>query len=1251
MIDQSPEVQSDGNKPVMQNIYSYLESSLLGKQQKVPNDGYTTDLTIDPQEDQLSIYGFGLTGCGKMTANYGMINKAANSGLDKGRVYDAFVHNLIYKYASLRDDAQNAKSSVCDFLSTKLAPAMGVGGHTPQASIMANSAISGTTFSYYVYPSILDSKFISKNVATNQYIILVVTNYQSGLDDLGTSEDKNKLIEMLGESHKWPRPYYNYITNKLSLLSRPFYQIPVVHIDFGAKMLIDGFQLGLKSLQGVSAYITSNLILNETGTGETTYDLDAVNIIFNKGKSLVVDSIVMQISDSTGMLYSADVLREASYDEEGTHSYTIPPMTLELNKVFNVDDNLKFKYVFFTSSKDDGGNTILPLVFTTERNYTITEETLKSPEEEQRKMTTAIVIAIAALIAIALLLFIWHKQRGKNRTADLKFTIWPVSHNHFMEVKDKKAISLDCWYWKEGKNDVNISVSGEMMLRAKKFASTYPCRIEACVQDIDTNDDFSFRPDPNQKDAHGANRIANKWYEVPMQSDGSFSFSVNAYVEQDRTPNFNKENILKMRVSVRCIMRCDGKDYTVGTEEATYSFIVKPELDNSNVWIAFDPGTTGSCVAFGVTGNTTDRDDISMAENEYEDVDLTKKKSPIFPSMIRLDHKSDKLFNGNIDAANLQEGNDFLFGNDASILWDREGVNCFQSIKKLLGYTDPYKIVSSYGDIKEISGQDLAHLLVRGLCNHVEQYIKTDKSVQNSVRDMFVHDGKFCPQRAIVAVPNNYTMLKVQDMVDTVKRTNKFKEVHYIYEAEAVMMMYLRGNWKNLENLQTKKFVVFDMGGATINATVFEICVTMGEKNGNKYIRRIDVDTVSKIGYGVGGDDIDFAIIQILYSLPSVKMCLEEEDCVKHQHNNKKKLIELARQIKLELIDKANADVHEGSHVTNSTDLYGYLYHEFGEIGVNIDTEPSSDDLRYLNEFISINDLKANPILRKYVYDNVKDAVDNLLSSVKVSNADIELIMSGRSVLFPGISDIVKGAVEDKGHNCSRWSGLDDGYGHFSAEKVKTAVATGASWYAMYSEYIKMHNNITTSTFGFIDKINGEAKFVPVVKRGMEYDEDGVARHAELTRSDLADVKFVQMLCAESEYDKVLENDIRHKYNKLDEVRPSSIPTQAEKVQVAVDDCGNFSYDIFVKDQNETVTPENNPYSRLAGKEVKTEIVEENSDSYIFATLNPIEEDKNVISRFLQRISGADSHWHKRANKHDDYHKKYDTKQQGAARF
>jgi Molecular chaperone len=109
-------------------------------------------------------------------------------------------------------------------------------------------------------------------------------------------------------------------------------------------------------------------------------------------------------------------------------------------------------------------------------------------------------------------------------------------------------------------------------------------------------------------------------------------------------------------------------------------------------------------------------------------------------------------------------------------------------------------------------------------------------------------------------------------MVNSVRMLNSFDEVRYIYEAEGILFNYFRKNYKS-QKPGTETIMVYDMGGATINLSIFRVDYT--EENGTIYY---NVHTLGRIGYAVGGDNIDVAIMEHIFTLPQLTTSLTEKE-------------------------------------------------------------------------------------------------------------------------------------------------------------------------------------------------------------------------------------------------------------------------------------------------------------------------------------------------------------------------------------
>lgn len=1201
VVDQTPDVQCN----------SAIESLL--EKLKYEFNNSSGELYFDSLTDEMSLYVFGLSGSGMgdsldNSSSYGKLWSASRSqSRTSEQVYNLFVSSFIQPRANFSTSGLSAN----EFFDQNVKSLFF--GRDSLARECNNDCV---TLSKYVYPTILEHISNSKTKPSVDDVLIVITNYQSGAFDLGTSQDVGLLKELLGGKGK---SHFEYFDKRLKNLEKPFFKVPSIREEFkvnnskNSQPVIDANMLELQSLRNMGRPdMTSNLSVKQLSFNSSKYALNDIDISFNhKKENLNINRVALIVSYDGEVVYEEWITDPYNYYDESEKKFIIPAHEVDLDNAFNEGDKLKFDYAFYSTVKLDE-NTKMEKVFEESRDFEFADEHIISFAENKTTIYTSIaVVVLLLIIAIVIARSIW-KHRGRKAKIVTDIIVNPVSNERFLRIKDNRVTNLDCWYWDNRSFERNIAIYIDLSVFQPSFSKQYQYQVEARVQDIDANYDFTFKPSPvHQNRSTGAAYKINDWVPVDVVN-GRAVFNVIAYFDaqnaQGSTPNFDQDNALKMRVSVRVkrIMPNNEEHNMIlqnGTNEVfeDYSFIVRPNLENSNLWVAFDPGTTGSCVAYGVAGSPTDTNDLFIAENTAESLRGTNIYSHIFPSLIRINRDSKRLANDR-PVEELVDGIDFHFGNRASILWGN--FNCFQSIKKLLGYSNGQKIIIRDGAkdcIKEISGKDLAHLIVKGLCNDFDDYLFNNPNVDKVARAQFVDENdnerRLAVERAIVAVPNSYTLDKIQEMVDSVDRTNRFKEVHYIYESEAVFMTYLRENWQRIGALQHDRiFIVYDMGGATINITAFKLKVDLDNQNN---VVRVYVTTISKIGYTIGGDDIDYALIQTIYGLPTVQRALREkltlsgtetfEDAVlKHQQTYKEKLLTFVRNVKLEIIDrKLGRDV---KNIQDPETFYGHITNLFNECDIKLE-EYSLE----VGTYLSVEESNTENVMYKYVLSQVGDAINELLMTLPANESkNLELIFSGRSVLYPRVKHTVRTVINNHKYVVNEWDGLKVN-GIEDSELVKTAVAKGACWFGMYNSQIRLDHSILTTTLGYIDNRNARETFVPLLTSGTHFE--GGKLVSEAVRpifAHLRDVRFVQMMGADHDY--IWHNNLSHKFSLIDRVRQNQLTAAINTISMHANDCGEVGYDIRLMTR-QSIQENLNDAMRL-------DITDDNSSAYIFATTN-----------------------------------------------
>lgn len=1264
VVDQTIKVNDD-----MMSLYKGLSAWLKGEDPSryidVAGSIVPQSVPFNPKEDAISLFAFGLIGDGlNMNGEYGRIHKLCEQEAPDSVVFNLIQQDLIHRRSRYTggykkegvggkvlaseghitlslDDAM----SLDDYLSSEMLHLFN--GTDPLHKLIND--YSGVTMSHFVYPLI--TNFVPKDETSNEYYLLIVSDFKSGLYSNNDEDDWERFEEITAGKRPGNKKYRPYFERQLNVLRAPFIQADYLHFQRGG-IGIRGTRLVHKGIVSKSQlYLGTNLSLSQAGGSK--FNLSKAIITFDKDKFTTIDSIGVALYEGEDLLCYRTIVRGDDdamklLVRNSDREFEIPSQgSLDMGK--SSLGNVTVNYIFFTMSHDTDGKPVLPVSLTASQN--IDEDNIATINQQFRK-NMALTIVLLIIIIGTVLSYIIRLQRGRKRHATLSYHIDRISKMRYMDIEDSKDAGLhvldyDCWYIDEGDTETNIHCRGDVKLAPKFFAKKYPLRVSYMIKDLDQNYDFTFRP--SGQDHTGMNRKEGVYYELSPDTNGHFEFDAVAYIDRDEEGNLKqpdydgKDNILIMGLYIKVELVNSAGDVIElldekNNEQNPYTFIVKRNIRNRDLWMAFDPGTSGSCVAYGLGGTPDDMSNIHLAKNYERNRGW---ESPIIPSYIIVNDNNDtikKVEKANNDKTPLHfipadpddqsKPYDFSFGNDA--YQQVYHPNRFKSIKKLLGYNKTTQtIYGNQNNVKtEISGRDLAYLVVSGLIATFERFLRNNNEDDTKkVRPMFMQGNKFTPSRAIVAVPNNYTLTKVRDMVDSIRRTNKFKEVHYLYEAEGVVMSYLRQNWHDLGKKQKYTLVVFDMGGATINATAFKIKVnTDVTRSGNKYIRNVEVETVSKVGYGIGGDDIDFAIMQALYDIPQVKNAIRKGSINAEQNkiNNKPFVLKFVEELKLAFIDYINSknkkDALDSSNWFYSNEnLWMAVSNAFKEwlstkgrtvILEHKDTDGSSA-IPY--DFVDTVEALINKNVKKYVLSKVKDAVFELMNKT-IANSQIELIFSGRSTLFPGIQETVLGEINSDKYGCKcadRWHGFDkESENVLDADKVKTAVVEGACWYAMWSGQIVMKHDIVTSTFGYIDMVNNAAKFIPVIKKNEAFESNG-RKKATVPVQDptLKNVRFIQMLG--TNYDDILIKDIKYKKNEIVQVTGNEIDGVVEGVTIAVDDKNNFSYQVDIAG-----------HKPLKGfyEAADTDIKDENSEAYIFAAIRT----KPKVEEHLQ--SSAKTH-------------------------
>jgi hypothetical protein len=443
-------------------------------------------------------------------------------------------------------------------------------------------------------------------------------------------------------------------------------------------------------------------------------------------------------------------------------------------------------------------------------------------------MQYIIIVVIILFTALVLYLF-----TGKPKEVKLKEKGFVDSYQ-YIDFQNGGRITLPYAVWEE---DLIINIIGNV-----KFAKTtsignkynsLPLKVEIFPDKNNPTDiELCFRK------KEGTDEIGTEDYPMELYLEGSEKpFELIIFVKL-RNPHFTVSKPTQIGFVLEASYSIPNKSLS---KRLPYNFFVGKEL--GDVWIGLDPGTTGSCIVAA-----TEIDNITIQRDADGEV--------ITPSVISFNSAKAP------SHTDIENHNYYQFGNPSVAELALNTVTAFQSFKKLLGFTDKTIINFSNKQTIEIDGQILSSLLIRGLIKELKSYIESNS---DDYKLLLNENGVFVPTRAVIAIPNNFTIPKIMDIVNALGTLKQFDEIRYISESEAVLCYYIYHHLKfnkDESGLKDETVLIFDMGGATINATIAD---TYFNEEDERY--KIDID--SKIGYNVGGDTIDYCLAKYFLDFSS----------------------------------------------------------------------------------------------------------------------------------------------------------------------------------------------------------------------------------------------------------------------------------------------------------------------------------------------------------------------------------------------
>ena len=616
-----------------------------------------------------------------------------------------------------------------------------------------------------------------------------------------------------------------------------------------------------------------------------------------------------------------------------------------------------------------------------------------------------------------------------------------------------------------------------------------------------------------------------------------------------------------------------------------YEFFVGPEMGNT--WVAFDPGTSGSCIAAG----TATSKKVIMEKEEGKD--------KVIPSVITFNKtlqpdyvRDDK---GKLNESLFKSGFEAVaeMGLDRNI--------SFHSIKKLLGFTNSQTIQYPNGQSVELDGKLLSALLVNDIYASLKDFLEQRKT---SYPDFFGDNPDFHPLRAIVTIPNNFTTIKTLDMLACVRYLSQFKEIRYITEAEAILCYYIfekqHLNPTAKERLD-ETILVFDMGGSTINATVAD--VEQRSRPKGSFVYEIEVD--AQIGYGIGGDTIDYCLAKTFFAYEETYPALKAKNPFRKENKSaalvreiQEKMFEVKKTIIERFYSSKLKYTVNKKRISSVTDLVNdafsdtqseyYVLLTPGEIeeiiadltGEQVSINEKSEIFTEFKEnWVGRFPLFQNPYFSKYVYDPIKDAVTEICSLSDGSGGYIDtVIFSGRSSLFPKIKETVLDVVKKIRNAIDPTKNINPAIvDTLDALELKTAVVKGACLYGIHKEVIHLHPQKVNSSFGVKHTMSarkGDFSFYELIEIGTSYRDDSekhfISQEKAIQDSFSFDgnrINFYQVMGRDGY--EILKKDQKHKYSRI-----ASIPLAMRSDRIGIKVNSNDQIECYVNQINNKLLKE-----------------------------------------------------------------------------
>ncbi|MDR1170384.1 MAG: hypothetical protein LBK97_06080, partial [Prevotellaceae bacterium] len=678
------------------------------------NEAYQENLTVekrnnvpffDANRDEITFFHFNVA-----ESEFAGLRGNVNSG--KNKLVPEFINTFL----------KNKKLNWSDFSNTRNASIRSYWQEAFSKSPTPPVFGGGVSMSNFVYPLVMSK--LDVNRYAEEYILIILSDFLTG-SLLGNTKDLDRVRDIFRVVYNTPLSNNSpvmWVKKEIDCLASQYYRIEFFQYSFVSSSMIGilGYKIkpkvGTLTPEDVALFVDGDLDLYQKGYQSDKFKTSETKIKFTHNKNLVVTELRMNIAlpQNDSLLFSGVVASKNEADkwistytsdsnlmkfDSVNHTYYIPSFNIALDSSVNSRnfENLKFTYQLRTRYKIADKQAV-NFIYKTERALPIENIHFST------KTTIIIMNYVLPFIAVLIVIFI---LAAYGRPRKLSFYIQEYLDSFERtdyQAEGKLNTPYKAWKVKED----YISVTGKMHFKWTNYLFNWnsPVYLQLIVENLPDGFELFLKRSLNEIPEFTADIPAS----IRKRKNGKLEFFAGI-----RQNNVSKQ-ILKPEL-VRFSIEAVVKDSFTGFIEAVirepirYQFHIGADLQD--VWIAFDPGTTGSCVAAG-----SSTDNIILVEE-----DLNDEHNRIIPSVIAFDNT--------VKYSNQQaiDMNIYKYGTEAEAV--QGTVNryvSFKSIKKLLGFKDNRAIDFNNGRRITLKGKDISALLVKGLYKDTETFINRQGS-------------------------------------------------------------------------------------------------------------------------------------------------------------------------------------------------------------------------------------------------------------------------------------------------------------------------------------------------------------------------------------------------------------------------------------------------------------------------------------------------------------------------------------------